>query len=141
MKPNMVKVRASTVARMPDAPSIAQLMTLRAKKLATTKELKAKAMTLGHLRRLYDMAKAEMRAANFIFDSQLFRHVGRFCYCGIDPVTNETLWIDEVRGAVLWIPFYETELEMEFDANEACTDPKFRYRKYIYRQLRGLTIS
>lgn len=141
MKPTAGKVRASTIARMPDAPSLAQIMTMRAKLLAQTKEWKRRALCTGQLSRLYTQAKAEMRAANFIFDSQLFRHVGRFCYCGIDPVTNETLWIDEVRGAVLWIPFYETELEMEFDANTASVDPKFRYRKYLYRQLRGLTIS
>lgn len=141
MKPTKTKVRSSTVERMPDAPTLAQLMVMRAKLLVQTKEWKRRAMCTGHLSRLYAQAKAEMRASNFIFDSQLFRHVGRFCYCGIDPVTNETLWIDEVRGVVLWIPFYETELEMEFDANEACVDPKFRYRKYIYRQLRPLTIS
>ncbi len=93
------------------------------------------------LEALYKESKAQMRAGNFIFDSTLFRDVGRFRYCGIDPVTNETLWVDVIRKALLWIPFYETELEMEFAADAAYHDPAFRYRKYLYRQLKPLTIS
>lgn len=130
-------------------PTLAKLMALSARCLATTmlgvnKTEQTKRRILGsrgRLRRWYSKSKAQMRAQNFIFDSELFREVGTFMYCGIDPVTNETLWIDSTHGQLLWIPFYETELEMEFQANEAFNDPKFRFRNYTYRQLRPLTIS
>lgn len=126
----------------PTPPSIAQLMAIAAKGLATAATAKQRVHYVDRLRRLYGLAKATMwKESNFAFDSHLFRHVGHFCYCGIDPETNETLWIDEAQKRVLWIPFYETELEMEFDANEACADPKFRYRRYLYSKLRPLTIS
>lgn len=126
----------------PVPPSTAQLMAIAAKGLATATTAQQRVHYIGRLRRLYAIAKSVMwKESNFAFDSRLFRHVGHFCYCGIDPETNETLWIDESQKRVLWIPFYETELEMEFDANDACADPKFRYRRYLYAKLRPLTIS
>lgn len=131
-----------SIAAGPTPPSTAQLMAIAAKGLATAATQQQRIHYVGRLRRLYAIAKAALwDGSNFVFDSQLFRHVGHFCYCGIDPVTNETLWIDEAQKRVLWIPFYDTELEMEFDANEACADPKFRYRRYLYSKLRPLTIS